>query len=246
MHARAMHARALAATALLVTTATLAACSSDNTLGLGVAGTTTDTSTTSTARVRFANATATSLDLASSGSVATGNASLGFAGSSSCLTVSATSPVITVRTAGSTNAVATLTTGLQSGNSYTLIAWTDAVGVTRLATITDAAAPASGNSVLRAFNANAATNYDVYVTVPGAALTSATPTFSAILGGTASPTTTVSATTTQQVRVTNNGSKSVLLDLGNVALLTGQTVTLVIAPPDAGTTPPRAFLVAGC
>jgi hypothetical protein len=243
-----MRPRTLAAAVLLFASTSLAACSSDNVLGIGVAGSGGDgtPSTGATARVRFANATGTSLDVASAGTVAAGSGALGFAGSSGCLTVSATSPLISVRPAGSTNAVATVSSGLQSGSSYTMIAWTDAVGVTRVATIADAGAPPSGQSVLRAFNASAATLYDVYVTAPGASLATATPTFAAVLGGTSSTTATVSATTAQQVRVTASGSKSVLLDLGNLTLLTGQSMVLVIAPPDAGSIAPRAFVVAGC
>jgi len=241
-----MRARSLAATALFAVLAFTAGCSSDNVLGLGVAGTASDTSTASTTRIRFANATAASLDVASGGAVATGNTSLGFAGSSSCLTVNATSPVVAIRTAGTANAVATLTSGLQSGTSYTLVAWTNASGSTQLATISDAVAPTSGQSGLRVFNAVATASYDVYVTAPAAPLGSATPTFAAILGGAASPTTTLDATSAQQVRITATGSQTVLLDAGNVALLTGQNVVLVIAPPATGSTALRAFLVAGC
>ena len=42
------------------------------------------------------------------------------------------------------------------------------------------------------------------------------------------------------------GSKVVLLDVGNTALIAGQSMTLVIVPPLAGTSALRSFYVAGC
>jgi hypothetical protein len=97
------------------------------------------------------------------------------------------------------------------------------------------------------FNAGApGTSYDVYVTAPGASLTTETPTFSAVLAGTNSSFINVSTSTAQQVRITAAGMKTELLDIGNVALVVGQSVTMVIAPPAAGSSAPRSFLVATC
>ena len=240
-----MHARILIATACTAVSATLAACSSDNVLGLGLAGGT-NTDSLSNARIRFANATSTSLDVAIGGTVTTGNGPLGFGAASTCISTNAATPNVTVRIAGTTNVVPGFTTAYQSGVSYTVIAYTGANGTTQFATIADTYTPASGQTAFRAFNAgSASSSYDVYVTDPGASLTATPPTFSSVTVGNNSGFIDVSTTSSQQVRVTTSGSKTVLLDLGNVAFVAGQSVTLVLAPPLAGSLP-RSFLVATC
>ena len=241
-----MHARTLIATALVAASATLAACSSDNVLGLGLAGGGTDTDSLSNARIRFVNATSTSFDVATGGTVASGNGSLGFGAASTCISTNAATPNVAVRIAGTTNAVPGFTTAYQSGVSYTVIAYTGANGATQFATIADTYTPASGQTAFRAFNAGtASSSYDVYVTDPGASLALTPATFSSVTSGINSGFIDVSTTSTQQVRVTAAGSKTVLLDLGNVAFVAGQSVTLVLAPPLTGTVP-RSFLVAAC
>ena len=242
-----MHVRTLVAAALVATTATLAACSAgDNTLGLGGGGGGGTTDTLSNARIRFVNATATSYDVATGGSVATGNGGIAYGTSSTCISTNATTPNLAVRVAGTSNVVPGFATGYQSGVSYTVIAFTSASGTTQFATIADTYTPAAGEIGFRVFNAAAASSsYDVYVTAPGASLATTPPTFSAVTAGTNSTFTGVSTTSSQQVRITATGSKTVLADLGNVAFATGQNVTLVIAAPVTGTAP-RTFLAAGC
>jgi len=241
-----MHARALIVTALIAASATLAACSSDNVLGLGIAGGGTNTDSLSNARIRFVNATSTSYDVATGGNVTTGNGPLGFGGASACISTNAATPNVAVRMAGTTNAVPGFTTAYQSGVSYTVVAYTGANGATQFATIADTYTPASGQTAFRVFNAgSASSSYDVYVTDPSASLALTPPTFSAVTAGSNSGFIDVSTTTSQQVRVTAAGSKTVLLDLGNVAFVAGQSVTLVLAPPLTGTIP-RSFLVATC
>jgi hypothetical protein len=241
-----MRARPLAA-AFVVISAALAACSSDNVLGLGLAGGGTSTDSLSNARIRFVNASASSFDVASAGTVASGNASLGFGTASSCVSTSATSPNIAVRIAGSASVVAGLATAYQSGVSYIVVAHPGTAGTTQLTTIADTFTPVSGQIGLRAFNAGAAgTSYDVYLTTPGASLATETPAFGAVTSGTATSFLGVSTGSAQQVRITAAGSKVVLLDLGNVALAAGQNATLIVAPPLAGSATPRAFLASGC
>lgn len=242
-----MRARPLAAAAFIVASAALAACSSDNVLGLGLAGGGANTDSLSNARIRFVNASASSFDVASAGTVATGNASLGFGTVSSCVSTSATSPSFAVRVAGSASTVAGLETAYQSGVSYLVVAHPGTGGATQLTTIADTFAPISGQIGLRVFNAGAAgTSYDVYVTTPGASLVTETPDFGAVTSGTASGFLGVATGSTQQVRITAAGSRVVLLDLGTVALAAGQNVTLIVAPPLAGSATPRAFLASGC
>lgn len=242
-----MRARPLAAAAFVVASAALAACSSDNGLGLGLAGGGTNTDSLSNARIRFANATASSFDVGSAGTVAAGNASLGFGTASSCVSTSATSPNIVVRVAGSASTVAGLATAYQSGVSYVVVAHPGTGGTTQLTTIADTFTPVSGQIGLRVFNAGAAgTSYDVYVTTPSAPLTTETPNFGAVTSGTATSFLGVGTGSAQQVRITAAGSKVVLLDLGSIALAAGRNMTLIVAPPLAGSTTPRAFLVSGC
>lgn len=242
-----MHARALALTTLIAAAAALGACSSDNTLGLGVAGSGASGDTLNNAHIRFVNATETSLDVASGGVVGAGGSGIGYGTASSCISVSPTAHDVSVRLAGTNTVVPGLATVYQGGVDYTVIAYGGAGGATQFATITDIFTPVAGQSGLRVFNAGApGTSYDVYVTAPGASLDTATPTFSAVLAGTNSSFINVSTSTAQQVRVTPAGSTTVLLDVGNVALVVGQSVTMVIAPPLAGTLAPRTFLVATC
>jgi hypothetical protein len=214
-------------------------------LGLGVAGGT-NTDSLTNARIRFVNATSTSYDVATGGNVTTGNGALGFGGASTCISTNAATPNVAVRVAGTTNAVPGFSTAYQIGVSYTVIAYTGANGTTQFATIADTYTPTSGQTAFRAFNAgSASSSYDVYVTAPGAALTLTPPTFSTLTAGSNSGFIDVSTTSPQQVRVTVAGAKVVVLDLGNVAFVAGQSVTLVLAPPLTGTTP-RSFLVAAC
>ena len=50
-----------------------------------------------------------------------------------------------------------------------------------------------------------------------------------------------------QIRLTATGlTTPIVLDVGLQAFTAGQKATLVIAPPAAGSTTPRAFLVIGC
>ena len=241
-----MHVRTLATAALVATTAALAACSAgDNTLGLGTGGGGT-TDTLSNARIRFVNATATSFDVATGGNVTTGNGGIAYASSSTCISANATTPNLAVRAAGTSNAVPGIATAYQSGVSYTVIAYTGANGATQFATLADTYTPAAEQTGFRVFNAGSATSsYDVYVTAPGTSLATAQPTFFAATAGTSSNFVGVSTTGSQQVRITNAGSKTVLVDLGNVAFASGQNVTLVITAPQTGTAP-RTFLAAGC
>lgn len=239
-----MYARTLVVSALLTTL--VGGCSSDNTLGLGVAGGTGGDTLTS-ARVRIANATAMILDVASNGVVSAGNAAIAFGMSSNCTLTNAQTPGLSVRVSGTLTAVPGLATSYQSGVNYTVIAYPNAVGTTQFATIADTFTPVAGQSALRVFNAGLlGTSYDVYVTDPGQSLATVPPTFNNVAAGTFTTFGNLSAGTSRQTRITSAGSKVVLLDLGSSTLVAGQRVTLVIAPPLLGTTTLRSFFVTGC
>jgi hypothetical protein len=83
----------------------------------------------------------------------------------------------------------------------------------------------------------------VFVTASGAPLAAAT--IANALTGVASSFVSVPAGS-QQIRVTTTGLTTVLLDVGSQTLAAGQNATLVIAPPTAGSTLLRAFLVPAC
>jgi hypothetical protein len=151
-----------------------------------------------------------------------------------------------VRTGGTLVPVPGLASAYQSGVTYTVIAYASS-GVTQFATIADLFEPIVGEAALRVFNASApGTSYDVYVTVPGASLDSTPPAFSNVLGSTFSAFGNASAGTPRQVRVTSAGSKNVLVDVGNTALIEGQIATLVIVAPLAGSTRPGVFSAEAC
>jgi hypothetical protein len=231
-----MQVRTLKLAALLPVLA-LAACDTNNTTGTG--------SNNNNATVRFINATTTSLDIASSGTVTSGNGALGFGNSSSCMTVDATSSNLAVRQTGTSTALSGFTPSFQAGGNYTVVAYTGAGGATQFATVSNAFTPSSGQGGLRVFNAGVVgSNYDIYVTAPGAAL--GTTSANNIGFGAGSSFFNVNAGTSQQVRITNAGSQSVALDVGNQTFTAGQNATLIIAPPAPGSTTLRSFIVAGC
>src|SRR5207253_6142291 len=104
---------------------------------------------------------------------------------------------------------------------------------------------ASERAGLRTFNATSiATGFNVYVTAPGASLVSAT--ISNVLPGIASAAFVSVPAGPSQVRLTATGSTTVLLDFGTQTFTAGQNAMLIIAPPAAGATAPRAFLLPAC
>lgn len=223
------------AVALLASSVTLAACGGDDVTG-------TDSGTN--VRVRFINATSTSLDVGQGGTVATGNGALAYGTFSNCMTVDPANPNVAVRQTGTSTALTGFTPVFQAGGNYTVVVYPGAGGTMQFATVANAFTPAAGQGGLRVFNAaGASTNYDVYVGTPGAALGS--PAANNIGYGVGSSYFNVGTSAAQQVRITNAGSQTVVLDVGNRSFAVGQNATLVIAPPATGSTP-RAFYVTGC
>jgi hypothetical protein len=223
------------ALALLASSVTVAACGSDNVTGTDA----------NNATVQFINATGSSLDVAQGGTVATGNGALSYGTTSLCIATDASSSNLAVRLTGTSTPLAGFTPAFQAGGNYTVIAYPGAPGVIQFATVSNAFTPSAGQGGLRVFNAAVAgASYDVYVSAPGAA--SATAAANNIGYGSGSSDFNVVAGTAQQVRITNAGSQTVVLDVGSRTFTTGQNVTLVIAPPLTGSPAPRAFYVNGC
>ena len=234
-----MRFRTLSAALLVPTLAlSLAACGSDNSTGLA--------STSNNATVQFINASNQSLDIATNGSVATGGGALSYGIASNCMSVDATNSGLTVRATGTSTPLTGFTPAFTAGGDYSVIAYPGTAGATQFVTVSNAFTPAAGQAGLRVVNVGAVgSNYDVYVTAPGAPL--GTSNANNIGVGTGSSYFNVSAATAQEIRVTNAGSQTLVLTFGSSNTFTaGKKSTLVITAPAPGTTSPRGFIVGGC
>ena len=196
------------------------------------------------ATLGLVNATSSTLNLVQNGTVLANGGSIAFGNASSCTSVAASNPLLTVTEGSSTTALPGFAPSLTAGTSYMVVAYPGANNATQFATLSNAFAPASGQAGLRIFNATSNTTaLDVYLTALNAVLGTATT--ANVAAGASSSFVSVPAGSSQ-IRVTGTGSQTVLLDLGAQSLLAGKNMTLVIAPPATGTTTLRAFLVPGC
>jgi hypothetical protein len=208
-----------------------------------IKATITNTATTN-ATVRLVNATSGALNFLQNGASVAGGSNIAYGSSSSCVSVPVSSSGLTVTQAGSTTALAGFTPTLTAGSSTSFIAYNNATAGVLFAALGNTYTPTPGQAGFRVFNATTATTgYDVFVTVLNAPL--GTPTTTNVLAGTSSAFVSVPAGS-QQVRIVTTGGLTIALDLGAQTLTAGQNYTLVIAPPAAGSTAVRAFLVAGC
>lgn len=196
------------------------------------------------ATIRLVNASDSTLNLLQSAAVLTGGSSLAFGTSSSCSSVNALTPALSVTTVGSPLALAGFAPVLTAGHSFSLVAYPLTAGGVQFATLANDYLPAAGTSGLRVFNATGGTAYDVYVTAAGAPL--AVPTLANVVAGGSGSTFIAIPAGTQEIRVTAAGATPVLIDLTSQTFVAGQNLTLVIAPPLTGSTTPRAFLTVGC
>jgi hypothetical protein len=133
------------------------------------------------------------------------------------------------------------------GGNYTVIAYPGALGLGQFLTLSNAFTPLPGQAGLRVVNVGATgTSYDVYVSAPNAAL-GIVSNVNNVGVGTGSSYFNASASSAQQVRITNAGSRVIQLDLGSFIIFTPNTrSTLVITAPGVGLTVPRAFIMPGC
>ena len=195
--------------------------------------------------VRIANATDGALTLLRNGAALPGASNIAFGTSSACSSVNAAMPALSVMQTGSSSALPGFAPTLVAGHPFTFVAFPASGGAVQFASIEQAITTPSGQSGLRAFNGTAIpSGFDVYVTAPGAPL--GTATIANVAAGAASPSFVNVPGGAAQIRLTPTGSSTVVLDLGTQTLTAGQNTMLVIAPPAAGSTSPRAFLVAGC
>lgn len=207
-----------------------------------IRGSVTDAATVN-ANIRLANATDAGLDLLQGTTVLSGSSNVLFGTNSSCSSVNAATPGLSVRLNGTTTALPGFTPTLTAGNSYSIVAYPNGAAV-QFATLLNTFTPTAGQSGLRVFNATGgATGYDVFVTASGAPL--GTATIVNAVSGVASTFVSVPAGSSE-IRVTATGLTTVLLDLTSQTLTADKNATLVIAPPAAGSTTLRAFLVPAC
>src|SRR5262249_28681429 len=119
------------------------------------------------------------------------------------------------------------------GGNFTVIAFTDANGITQFATLNNAFTPAGGDLGLRGFNAAASV-------ASATLLANGTVVGTSIPFGTANQFTSVPANT---VDITWESGTTQLLDAGSLTLTAGELATEVLGPPAAGTTAFRSFVV---
>ena len=192
-----------------------------------------------TADVRVVNASSTSIDLLENQAVDPGNSTIGFGASSVCMTVDPISHGLSIRPAGALT-TATPLASFAANERYVVIA-TGSAGSLQVTSFRNSFTIASGKAAVRLINAagSSASNYDIYVTDPGAALSAASA--SNVAPGTASTYFNVPITA-QQIRLTTNQSTVVAFDLGNVTLAAGDRAIVVLAAPAAGGTTLRTFV----
>ena len=191
--------------------------------------------------VRLANATDGTLNLLQNGTALAGSSNIAFGASTMCSSVNATTPTLSVTEGTSTTALSGFSPTLVPGHPFTFVAFPASGGGVQFATVQQPI-PVSGQAQLSIFNA-IPVPFDVYVTAPGATL--GTATFSNVPPGAASTSLSVPVGSSQ-IRLTGAGNTTVLLDFGTQTFVAGQNQMLIVAPPPANTTPPRAFLVSGC
>lgn len=181
-------------------------------------------------RVRAIHAigNAPAVDILVDGSVVTPAAGLAFGSKTSYLAADAGNRQLAVRATGTTANLLTLPASVAASTDYTVIA-AGRLGATtgptpRLIAVTDAAAPAAGQASIRVVHASpAAGNVDVYVTAPDANLATATPVTGLVnvpFGDVRGPVSVPAGT--YRVRVTPTGTKTVAIDVDNVAVTAGQ------------------------
>jgi len=197
-----------------------------------------------TATVRFINATNSTIDVSNGGTVGTGNGSLGFGVSSSCMTVNTTGTGLQFNQGGTSTAIPGFTPNFTSGGNYTVIAYpgTGTTG-TQFVTFNNAGfTPNTGQAGLRVVNA-ASGSGNLFALGNGSVLGGAT---TGVGFGTVGNFMSVNAGTQAITFNTGTGTATVPSNAGNMTFTAGQNYTLVIAPAATGSTTLRTFLVTGC
>lgn len=183
------------------------------------------------------------LDVVEDGSATLFAQDLTYGSATSYQTITAASHTFVADSSGSTNALVTTSLTATAGTSYTLIE-TGLVGNLNGVLLTDdLTAPSSGDFKIRAVNASpTGVARDVYITAPGADLTTATPNMTNLGFPNASAYMSLTAGS-YEVRVTAAGSKSVQVDSGTVTFGPGEIRSLVVLDAPGGGAPYAAILL---
>jgi hypothetical protein len=164
--------------------------------------------------------------------------------SSSYLAIPSGSRNLKVRATGTNTVVIDQTAALDQGVYYTVLATGRVASIAPVVLVDDQTSPASGNIRLRLVHASpTAGNVDIYVTAPTADIATATPTLRDVAFRAASNYLEVPAGT-YRVRITPAGTKTVAIDVNNVALTAGQVRTAVAVDAVGGGAPLGAILLA--
>lgn len=142
-----------------------------------------------------------------------------------------------VNAAGTATTVIDTDLSLVDGTDYTVLATGRAEAIEPIVLQDDKSAPASGNARLRGIHgAPGAPAVDIYVTVPGADLQSATPLLADVGFGDVADYFEAPAGD-YQVRVTPAGTKTVVIDSGTLTLSSGQVRTAIAVDAAGGGAP---------
>ena len=223
------NARALLLAAALVT----AGCDDDDP---------TSPATTAQLRVVHASPDAPAVDVLVDDATALTN--VAYKASSAYLEVPAGTRNLQVRAAGTSTTVIDADAALATGESYTVLATGRLASIAPLVLEDDLTAPAAGNVRVRLVHASpTAGTVDIYVTAPGASIATAAPTLAGVPFRAASAYLEVPAGT-YRVRVTPTGTKTVALDVNDVALAAGQVRTAIAVDAPGGGTPLGVIVLA--
>ena len=149
-----------------------------------------------------------------------------------------------VRATGTSTVVIDQSTTLTDGSAYTVLATGRVAQIAPLVLTDNLTNPAAGNIRLRLVHASpTAGNVDIYVTGTTSDLATATPTLANVAFRAASAYLEVPAGT-YRVRITPAGTKTVAIDVNNVALAAGQVRTAVAVDAPGGGAPLSAILLA--
>ena len=196
-------------------------------------------------RLRFVHVSPDAPDLSLVVDGDTVSSNIAYLGSSEYLDLQEGGHVIQVADASSNTTLIDQDLTVADQTDYTMLV-ADTLGHIRTFVLTDDnSTPPAGTARVRAVHAAPGApvdGVDVYVTEPDADLTLASPTASGVKFGQVLPAATVNAGTPYQIRVTEAGSKNVLIDSGPLTL-EGFQVRTVIAVDAAGGGEPLNFLV---
>ena len=219
----------------LLATLAVAACDDDD-------NDVTAPATTAQLRVVHASPDAPNVDVLVDNTAALTN--VAYKAASAYLQVPSGSRNLKVRATGTTTVVIDQTATLNEGSAYTVIATGRVASIAPLVLTDDQTSPAAGNVRVRLVHASpAAGNVDIYVTSTTADITTATPTLANVAFRAASNYLEVPAGT-YRVRITPAGTKTVAIDVNNIALTAGQVRTAVAVDAPGGGVPLGAILLA--